>query len=442
MGLLDSLAQGLKSAGGTLNPAVYQDNAQEQLQAKQQQTQMQNAMLGHVIQAIQNGSMAAPEGSPFQASPQAQAAKQALDVKSRQDALSQRILGNEQVQALLADPTPTNLKKVGALFVQNGLPIPAHIKDLEPKVQFAPASSTPYVDGVAQTPIPDKPKTGTPGTVRKIQVGTEEVTQELQADGTYKEVGRGPKFARQVAPVVHVGTGGQQGELDPAAVRDLAIQSLYDPNALSGYRRDPKMMARIANDRIKVMRETGVTSEDVVSGRAGFKADTGSLNKLTPMYDAVVAFEKTAVRNGDRLIELADKVDASGVPVIEKWIRAGRQATGDADVSKFNAQLQIYRTEAAKILTNPNLSGQLTDSARHEIEGFMQPGASAKQIKEVVNLLKNDFENRKVTLEDQIGSIRARMRGRVSPGGEQPAPAAAPSGKTVIKFDAQGNQIP
>jgi hypothetical protein len=140
----------------------------------------------------------------------------------------------------------------------------------------------------------------------------------------------------------------------------------------------------------------------------GITADQGSLNAMTKSLDAVTAFENTAIRNGDRLVELGDKVDSTGVPAIERWIRGGRQATGDPDVAKFNAQMQVYRTEAAKILTNPNLTGQLTDSARHEVEGFLSGASSAEQIRGVVDLLKNDFENRKKTLQNQIKEAQGR----------------------------------
>lgn len=211
------------------------------------------------------------------------------------------------------------------------------------------------------------------------------------------------------------------------AVRDLAIQSLYDPNSLAGYRRDTDAMSRIQNMRMRVMNEARITSEDVVSGRAGFKADTASLNKITPQYDAITAFENTAIRNGKILIDLAKKADTTGVPAVERWIRAGRQATGDPDVAKFNAQLHLYRAEAARILTQPNLSGVLSDSAREEMKEFLQGGASAKQIEDVVTLLERDFHNRKSTLEDQIASIRLRMKGRVSPAAPAAPQAAAPA---------------
>jgi hypothetical protein len=49
------------------------------------------------------------------------------------------------------------------------------------------------------------------------------------------------------------------------------------------------------------------------------------------------------------------------------------------------------------------------------MEHVLDDSASAKQIRSVVDLLERDFHNRRGTLEEQISSIRARMRGRVAP---------------------------
>lgn len=220
-------------------------------------------------------------------------------------------------------------------------------------------------------------------------------------------------------------------KLDDESAKNLAIESLYDHNATQGFRRDTATMGQIMKHRTQIMKDAGITPQDVVSGRAGFKADTVSLNKITPQYDAITAFENTAIRNGKILTQLVDTVDSTGVPFVEKWIRAGRQATGDPEVAKFNAQINLYRAEVARILTQPNLSGVLTDSARKEAEEFLKGSASAKQIKDVVSLLERDFDNRKHTLEDQIGSIRSRMNKRVSPGGAEQAAQPAPGAPVV-----------
>lgn len=199
--------------------------------------------------------------------------------------------------------------------------------------------------------------------------------------------------------------------LSKEAIDNIAIQSMYDKNVFG--RLDPDSRRQVENRVPELMKEYGITSQDVVAGRAGYKADAASLAALTKQYDAVSSFQNTAIRNGDQLMALADKIDKTGVPVIEKWIRQGRSALGDADVAKFDAQLQIYRTETAKILTNPNLSGQLTDAARHEVEGFLKGGSSADQIRGVVNLLKSDFGNRITTIKEQMDAAHQRISSQV-----------------------------
>lgn len=130
---------------------------------------------------------------------------------------------------------------------------------------------------------------------------------------------------------------------------------------------------------------------------------------------------------------MAQDVDATGVPIIEKWIRAGRQATGDPKVAAFNAQMRVYIPEVAKILTNPNLTGQLTDTARKEIESVVSGGASAQQILAIHNTLKTDFMNRENAMKDQLAEIKARMGDKK---------ATTTSGPKQIKSAEEYNALP
>ncbi|HEX3161129.1 MAG TPA: hypothetical protein VHQ92_01000 [Pseudolabrys sp.] len=166
----------------------------------------------------------------------------------------------------------------------------------------------------------------------------------------------------------------------------------------------------------------GQSPGDVISGQAGRKADTTSLNKAQPMYDAVRSFSNNAIANGQRLIALAEKADATGVPAIERWIRAGKKATGDPDVAALNAQMTLFRNEAAKIVTNPNLTGVMTVEAQREMERSLDNAASPAQIKAVVGLLQKDFATREQSLADQIKEIKGRISNK---------PAASSTGKTI-----------
>ncbi len=60
-----------------------------------------------------------------------------------------------------------------------------------------------------------------PGRTRELQVGDQSVTQELQADGTWKEIGRGPKFAKQVGATT----------INAAPVTPVTIQDPKNQNA-------------------------------------------------------------------------------------------------------------------------------------------------------------------------------------------------------------------
>lgn len=161
----------------------------------------------------------------------------------------------------------------------------------------------------------------------------------------------------------------------------------------------------------KIAAEKGMSGRDVAAAQGAFKADASSLAIATKSLDAVTAFTNTAIKNGDILVKMAQDVDATGIPVIEQWIRAGRQATGDPKVAAFNAQMQVYIPEVAKILSNPNLSSVLTVSAVREVKNVISNGVSADQLLAIHSTLKTDFANREVAIKNQIDEIKSRMGG-------------------------------
>lgn len=155
----------------------------------------------------------------------------------------------------------------------------------------------------------------------------------------------------------------------------------------------------------------GETAEARVTASAEARGDAGALAGLKKQQAAITTYENLAEKNGRVLVDLAKKVDATGVPVLERWIRAGRrEVAGDPEVSMFNAQMQIYSTEVARILANPNLTGVLTDHARHEAQSFLDGAGSAEQIEAVSKLLSQDFKRRAESIEEGIATVQKRIR--------------------------------
>lgn len=152
-----------------------------------------------------------------------------------------------------------------------------------------------------------------------------------------------------------------------------------------------------------------------ISQTAGAKADTSALTQLTRQREAVGAFENTAIDNGKTLVALAQKVSAklgTGIPAIDKYIRRGAQAFGDPDVSALNLQLTSVKNEISKILTNPNLTGQLTDKAREEGNAAIQEGATVQQIINALQTFQTDAGNKKSELDQSISDIKSRLSGQ------------------------------
>jgi len=185
----------------------------------------------------------------------------------------------------------------------------------------------------------------------------------------------------------------------------------------------------------------GKVSAERARASAEPKADSATLTQLTKQQAAIRSYEKTAIANGKVLIQLADKVDQTGVPVVERWTRAGRQNIhGDTDVNDFNGQMSLYRAEVAKIISNPNLTGVLSDHAREEAKEFLAGSATAPQIKSIVKLLEGDFGRREKSIVDEINTVK----GRLNKGGAAPADVGgggAPPPGSEMHYDNQGNLV-
>lgn len=169
------------------------------------------------------------------------------------------------------------------------------------------------------------------------------------------------------------------------------------------------------------------TSLDLASNRAGFAADENSLKGLQKQRDAISAFENTALKNIDIFLNTAGKVVDTGSPLANAPARAiSGKVLGSPDQAAYEAARQVALNEVAKITSNPNLSGQLSDAARKEVENFNAGSATLKQSVAVMRVLKQDMANRAAAYDTQIADIKGRISGKKAE--SAPAPSSAPSG--------------
>ncbi len=175
---------------------------------------------------------------------------------------------------------------------------------------------------------------------------------------------------------------------------------------------------------------------DLATNRATFGSDTQSLKKMQAQRDAIGAFEQTASKNIDIFLDTAGKIVDTGSPLANTLVRAASgKLLGSEDQAAYNAARQVAVNEIAKITTNPNLSGALSDNARHEVEAYNPNNATLGQTVRVMRLLKQDMANRTQSMDEQLATIKGRIGGKSSAGG---LTVTAPNGKTYT-FKSQAD---
>src|SRR5439155_1939896 len=169
-----------------------------------------------------------------------------------------------------------------------------------------------------------------------------------------------------------------QVNLSPKAMEEAAIR--YNRTAELPATGMGKQGAIVRSQIMNGAAEIG-GAVDLASNKADYKANATSLAKQTVMRDAVRAFEATATGNLDRFLEQAKGVIDTGSPLLNVPLRmAASKVAGSPQQAAYEAARLVALNEIAKVTSNPNLTGALSDSARHEVAQFSPESATLKQV--------------------------------------------------------------
>lgn len=156
-----------------------------------------------------------------------------------------------------------------------------------------------------------------------------------------------------------------------------------------------------------------ISANDVMAERGGQAANKSELVKLQGQRGQVMAFARTFDKNIDLALQLSEKTDRTGNTVLNRWLLAGKKATGDSMVAQFDAANRTAINEYAKLVSSATGGGVTSDSARHEVEDILAKVQTKEQYRDVVNnVLKKDRKNRESGYDDEINRIKEAMRGK------------------------------
>lgn len=191
------------------------------------------------------------------------------------------------------------------------------------------------------------------------------------------------------------GSDGGGGPLDPQTVQMLGTQYISgDPSALTGLGQGRLgMMARQQVLKWAATQGTGGETPDIALTRAGYAAGKATLKQMKNYIARADTFQSVFLKNIQQVKKYSQAGVAGELPVINKWIQAGRRATGDPDVAAFDAAIRTAGREYARIMSGPTSNAQLTVAAQSTADEMLSPNMNADQLQAVIQVMEQDIQN-------------------------------------------------
>ena len=157
---------------------------------------------------------------------------------------------------------------------------------------------------------------------------------------------------------------------------------------------------------------SGVDGTDQRVAQLTTKAIASTLLQLKKTKTMIKAFEEMANKNADIALEMSEKVDRTGVPVLNRWILAGNnKLKGDVDTATFNTAVNVFANEYAKIMSGSMGNTPVSDSARKEAHEILNTAQTPAQLKANIQLLQREMKNRLIGLDESEAELIQQMKG-------------------------------
>jgi len=157
----------------------------------------------------------------------------------------------------------------------------------------------------------------------------------------------------------------------------------------------------------------GMSMQELAAQPAVFKSNAAALSKNQGDITAIEPYNQMVKTNGQILKTLAEKAKLSNSPTLNKslnWMLT--HPSSNTDQTLFLGQMRAFQTEAARVMNNPRLTGQLTDNARSEMDKVINGDMSLETIGGMIDLLSADGDRRVKALEEQSAKLKGQMMGK------------------------------
>lgn len=226
------------------------------------------------------------------------------------------------------------------------------------------------------------------------------------------------------------------GALTPSETRmaqDMAAGKLTYDDVLRSYafQRTGRERARLIYDNARTMNP----SLNPVSIKAEMRAYTGELSKLQNQLGAVDSYAKAADLNAKLLDKVLDKVPDTGFAgKPNEWARHTAKFLGSEDQVAFDGLMTSLQSEYSRLISNPNLTGVVTDTTRKEFRDILDKGGTKGQIRRLLKTLQQESGNRRAGIASTIDDVKKNIGDVADAPSDKPdTPAKRKSPDDILK---------
>lgn len=194
-----------------------------------------------------------------------------------------------------------------------------------------------------------------------------------------------------------------------------------DRTALQGLgtgRAGAQIRAQVLQRANEIAQSQGNSNPDIALNRATYSADSKTLSQMQNYISRADTFQSVFLKNVQQVKKYSEAGVAGSVPAINKWIQAGRKATGDPDVAAFDAAIKTASREYARIMSGPTSNAQLTVSAQANADEMLSNVMNKEQLDAVITVMEQDIKNSIQSADETMTAIRSS----ISANGNQGAP--------------------
>ena len=245
--------------------------------------------------------------------------------------------------------------------------------------------------------------------IRPVNLGNGKTrTERKLSDGTWENLGESSQ--KDVKPIEEPAPEFSEAAINNAAAR-YNIDGTLPPMGMG--KGGATARSLILNRAAELAGDTSGTDQRVA--QLTTKASASTLLQLKKTKTMIKAFEEMANKNADIALEMSDKVDRTGTPVINRWILAGNnKLAGDVDTATFNTAVNVFANEYAKIMSGSMGNTPVSDSARKEAHEILNTAQTPAQLRANIKLLQREMQNRIKGLDDSERELLKGMRGSSS----------------------------